>query len=68
MHLTEAWCLQFDAAMEARTAEAAAAGKKLVYVGAVDVDACTCTVSLQVPSLSASQTVAARDLVFHMCK
>ena len=45
--------LQFDAEMEARSSEAAESGRKLVYVGLVDVAAGTCSVALQVqPVLS----------------
>ncbi|CAL8471344.1 g10886 [Coccomyxa elongata] len=38
---------EFDAEMEARSSEAAEAGRKLVYVGLVDVAAGTCSVTLQ---------------------
>lgn len=43
---------QFDMEMEVRSSEAAGAGKKLVYVGLVDVAAGTCSVSLQVTRTS----------------
>ncbi len=52
-HLCCICLLQFDAEMEARSSEAAEAGRKLVYVGLVDAAAGTCSVTLQVhPILS----------------
>lgn len=41
-------CLQHDADMAQRVADAAAAGRKLVYVGSVDVASGACSVSLEV--------------------
>ena len=40
-------CMQHDADMEQRVMAAAEAGRKLVYVGSVDISLGTCSVGLE---------------------